>query len=157
MFFGTGLDVFSILAILGLPIYFICQWIFKKLIKSEKVRYVTTWTTTILTTLSLYIGLILLFFFIISYHSNHEFTTEKWLADREKRYELSQHIIYSKMLIGKNKSEVAQILGIEGNKDQYDHWSYYLGFRPGFANIDPDILDVYFKDGIVIKVGQHES
>ncbi|MFB9865502.1 hypothetical protein [Rufibacter immobilis] len=79
------------------------------------------------------------------------------MAAKEKRYELSADIIDSKMLLGKTKPEVRQLLGDEGNTDLSDHWNYYLGFRPGFANIDPDVLDIEFKDGKVVKVGQHET
>jgi predicted P-loop ATPase len=45
----------------------------------------------------------------------------------------------------------------EGNIDTSDYWNYYLGFRPGFANIDPDVLDIEFKDGKVIRVRQHDT
>ena len=93
----------------------------------------------------------------MSYHPTHDFDKQKWFADKEKRYELSEDIIDSKMLIGKTKSEVRQLLGDEGNTDESDYWNYYLGFRPGFANIDPDVLDIEFKDGKVVKVGQHET
>ena len=93
----------------------------------------------------------------MSYHPTHDFDKEKWFADKETRYNLSEDIIESEMLIGKTKSEVRQILGDENNTDQSDNWSYYLGFKPGFANIDPDVLDIEFKDGKVIKVGQHET
>lgn len=84
-------------------------------------------------------------------------TKKKWFADKEQRYEMSEDIIKTKVLLGKTKSEIRQILGDEGNTDESDYWSYYLGFRPGFANIDPDVLDIEFKNGKVIEVRQHET
>jgi outer membrane protein assembly factor BamE (lipoprotein component of BamABCDE complex) len=99
----------------------------------------------------------MLWIFSLSYHPTNDFDKEKWFADKETRYELSEDIIESEMLIGKTKSQVRQILGDENNTDQSDHWSYYLGFRPGLANIDPDVLDIEFKDGKVLRVGQHET
>ena len=93
----------------------------------------------------------------MSYHPTYDFDKEKWFADKETRYNLSEDIIESEMLIGKTKSEVRQILGDENNTDQSDYWSYYLGFTPGFVNMDPDALVIEFKDGKVIKVGQHET
>lgn len=155
--FGISLEVFFILLVLGVPVYFVWRWILKKLIKPNLPRKITTWAITIISTPILYIGIVLLWLHYISYYPNHEFNKERWLADQEKRYELSADIIESHMLIGKTKSEVRQILGDEGNKDQSDNWTYYLGFRPGFANIDPDMLDIEFKNGKVIKVGQHET
>lgn len=99
----------------------------------------------------------MLWFFCMSYHPAHNFDKVKWFTNKETRYELSEDIIESEMLIGKTKSEVRQILGDENNSDQSEHWSYYLGFRPGFINIDPDVLDIEFEHGRVIRVGQHET
>jgi hypothetical protein len=93
----------------------------------------------------------------MSYHPTNDFDKQKWFANKETRYELSNNIIESKMLIGKTKSEVRQLLGDEGNNNESNHWNYYLGFRPGFANIDPDVLDIEFKEGKVFNVRQYES
>ena len=126
-------------------------------VKVDKTRKIATWTATIVATPLIYVGLIMLWFFSISYYPTHGFDNQKWFADKEKRYELSEDLIDSKMLIGKTKPEVRQILGDEGNNDKSDYWNYYLDFRPGFANMDPDVLDIEFKDGKVIRVGQHET
>jgi len=155
--FGVSIEVYFILIVLGVPTFFIWRWLLKKFIKTDKTRKIVTWTATIVATPLIYVGLIMLWIFSMSYHPTHDFDKEKWFADKETRYELSEDIIDSKMLIGKTKTEVRQILGNENNLDQNDNWSYYLGFRPGFANIDPDVLDIEFKDGKVIRVGQHET
>lgn len=153
---GSSIVLF-ILLVFGAPTFFIWHWLLKKSIKAEKKRKIATWTATLITTPIICIGIIMLLFSGISYHPTHDFDKEKWFADKETRYELSEDIIESKMLIGKTKSEVRQILGDENHSDQSDYWGYYLGFRPGLFNIDPDVLDIHFKDGKVIRVGQHES
>ena len=61
------------------------------------------------------------------------------------------------MLIGKTKTEIQQILGDGDNTEQSDDWHYYLGYRPGFANIDPDVLYIEFKNCKVIRVEQHKT
>lgn len=61
------------------------------------------------------------------------------------------------MLIGKTKAEVKLILGDEENLENNDLWNYYLGYRPQLFGIDPDVLDIEFKDGKVIKVSQHQT
>ena len=157
VFFGVSIEVYFILIVLAIPTFFIWRWLLKKFIKVDRTRKIVTWTATIIATPLIYVGLILLWFFSMSYHPSHDFDKEKWLADKEKRYEYSENIIESKMLIGKTKAQVRQLLGDEGNKDDSDYWTFYLGFRPAFANIDPDILDIEFKDGKVVKVGQHET
>jgi amino acid transporter len=155
--FGVSIEVYLILFLLSIPTYFIWRWIFKKFIKEVEKRKVATWTATIIATPLIYIGLIVLWLFSMSYYPSHDFNKQKWFADKEMRYELSEDIIESEMLIGKTKSEVRKLLGDDGNSEESDHWSYYLGFRPGFANIDPDVLDIDFKEGKVIRVGQHET
>jgi hypothetical protein len=155
--FGVSIEVYFILLVLGIPTFFIWGWFFKKFIKVDKTRKIATYTATLVAKPLIYIGLIMLWFFSMSYHPTHDFDKEKWFADKETRYEISEDIIDSKMLIGKSKSDVRKLLGDEGNIDTSDYWNYYLGFRPGFANIDPDVLDIEFKDGKVIRVGQHDT
>jgi outer membrane protein assembly factor BamE (lipoprotein component of BamABCDE complex) len=155
--FGVSVEVFFILILLVIPTYYICRWLLKKYIQVEKTRKIASWTTTIIATPIIYFGIILLWLFSMSYHPTNDFDKQKWFANKETRYEISEDIIKNKMLIGKTKSEVRQLLGDEGNNNESNHWDYYLGFRPGIANIDPDVLDIEFKDGKVFKVGQHET
>jgi hypothetical protein len=154
---GVSIEVYFALLVLGAPTFFIWRWFLKKFIKIDKTRKIATWTATLIATPLIYIGIIMLLLFGMSYHPTNEFDKEKWFSNKETRYELSEDIIESKMLIGKTKSEVRQILGDEDNTDKSNNWSYYLGFRPGLLNIDPDILYIEFKDGKVITVGQHET
>lgn len=153
--FGVSIEVYLIFIVLGIPAFFIWRLLFKKFIKDDKRRKIAIWMATLITTPLIYIGIIMLWIFSMSYYPAHDFDKERWFLDKETRYELSEDIIDSEMLIGKTKSEVRQILGDESNADQSDHWSYYLGFRPGLFNIDPDVLDIKFKRGKVIRVKQH--
>ena len=154
---GISIEVYFILIVISIPTYYIFRWLLKKRIQVDKTRKIATWTATLIATPIVYFGLILLWLISISYYPANDFDKQKWFANKESRYEISEDIIESKMLIGKTKLEVRELLGDEGNKKESDHWDYYLGFRPGFANMDPDILDIEFKDGKVFKVGQHET
>ena len=89
---------------------------------------------------------------IFSYPSR-DFTPEKWAEQKERRYEFSKDLIESKILLGRSRSEIIQLLGKEGNDDQKDIWSYYLGFTPGLG-VDPDMLQIVFREGNVIEVRQ---
>jgi len=155
--FGISLEVYIILIILGIPVFFIWRWVFSRYIKTERTRKIATWTATIFTTPLLYIGIFLLLFYAMTYYPSHEFDRMKWSSDMEKRYEMSQDIIDSKMLIGKTKSEVKQLLGDSNDPDGDNNWSYYLGMKPGIISIDPDILEIEFKDEKAIKVWQRGS
>lgn len=156
--FGVSIEVYGILMVLGVSTFYICRWFLKKIIKvDDKKRKIATWAISLVATPFIYLGVMLLLFFAVSYHPTHDFDEALWFTDRERRYEVSEHIITSNMLIGKTKSEVRHIPGDESNADTSDYWHYYLGFRPGLANIDPDVLDIEFQDGKVIKVGQHKN
>jgi hypothetical protein len=156
-FLGVSIEVYLIILILAIPTFFIWRWIFKKNIDDKKKRNIAALATTIITTPLIYFVIIMLWIFSISYYPSNDFDRQKWLNDKEKRYELSENIIESKLLIGKTKMEVKQILGDEENGDNSDLWNYYLGFKPQLFGIDPDVLDIEFKNGKVIRVGQHET
>ena len=95
---------------------------------------------------------------VSNYYPEDKFSKDRWFAEKEKRYELSGDIIESKMLIGKSKEEVKQLLGDDENiEEKSDYWEYDLGFVPSVGGIDPDMLDIYFQDGKVIKVSQHQT
>jgi hypothetical protein len=155
--FRLSKEVYIINLIIGIPVFFLLRWILKKLIKNDRIRRPITWIGTLICTPLAYIGLIFLWISIVSYYPTQDFNKNSWTLDKEKRYEMSSDIINSKILIGKTKKEVIEILGDEGNKFDDNIWNYYLGFVPGLFKIDPDVLDIFFENGKVIKVGQHET
>jgi glucan phosphoethanolaminetransferase (alkaline phosphatase superfamily) len=116
-FFGVSIEVYFFILILAIPIFFFWRWIFRKYLADKKKQNVATWTATIIITPLIYIGIIMLWVFSISYYPSNEFDRQKWLTNKEKRYELSEEIINSKMLIGKTKAEVKQFLGDEENAE----------------------------------------
>ena len=155
--FGLGIEVYIINLIIAIPVFFLLRWILRKIIKNGKIQKVTTWIGTLISTPIIYIGLIILWITIMSYYPSVEFDKAKWDTDKEKRYEMSEDIIQSNMLIGLTKQEVIELLGIEENKIESNLWYYYLGFVPRFLSIDPDVLTIKFVNGKVTEVGQHET
>lgn len=129
----------------------------RNVIIQEKKRKFIVLMISVITTPIIYMAIILSLIIGISYYPDRDFDKEQWFNNKEKRYELSHDIIESKMLIGKSKNEVQQILGNEYSSDGEDHWMYELGFRPQLFVIDPDVLDVIFYNGKVVRVGQHET
>ncbi|MBK7305436.1 MAG: hypothetical protein IPI90_19845 [Saprospiraceae bacterium] len=76
--------------------------------------------------------------------------------DKEHRYELSDDIIENKLLIGKSKLQVIEIVGLDSNCEENDLWNYYIGFA-SCLGIDPSVLQITFKDGKVVEVIQYEG
>lgn len=151
------MEIYILLFILSIPTYYVCSWLIKKLIKVEKTRKIVTWTATIIVTPLVLIAIAIIILTSLYYYPTYKFDKQKWKSNIEKRYELSEDIIESKLLIGKSKIEVQELLGQGNNSIESDHWTYYFGLRPGLMNIDPDILDIEFKEGKVIKIRQYEA
>ena len=105
----------------------------------------------------IYAGVIYLWMFSVSYYPSNDFNKQKWEANTEERYKMSENIIESKMLIGKTKEEITDLLGQDFYSYDEKHIAFELGFVPGLFNIDIDVLDIYFENGKVTKVEQHRT
>ena len=151
----TGIVVF-INIIIAIPVFFLLRLIYRKIIKKISIRKPVTWISTLIITPLLYITGFYILFSVISYYPSHDFNKEKWMNDKEKRYELSEDLIAGKILIDKTKQEVIELLGKEFSTKESDYWIYDLGYSPGLIVIDPDILIIEFKDNKVIKITQQK-
>lgn len=155
--FGVSVEVYFILLFLGVVTFFFWRWLLNKFIHVDKTRKVATWIVTIFLTPLIFVLIVMLWIITASYYPTHDFDKQKWHDDVEQRYELSEDLIDSEVLMGKTMDEVKLLLGDDYQESGKDQWSYYLGFRPGFANIDPDVLEIEFKEGKVINVRQPET
>ena len=153
-----SIEVPIIVLILAIPIYFLSKWILKKWnFGNEKNRKYLAIIPSVVLSPIVYIGLIYLWIFSISYYPTNDFDKQTWESNPEERYKMSEDIIESKMLIGKTKQEIVELLGNDFYSYSENHIAYGVGFVPGLFNIDPDVLDIYFENGKVTKVGQHET
>ena len=139
------------------PIFLIWYLILKRFIKDRQTRVIRSLFATLVITPLIYVGLIFLWICWVEYYPKRDFNREKWISNKERRYEYSNDIIKSKMLIGKTKAEVKQLLGTPENSEERDDWYYNIGFVPEIMNIDRSALIVEFKDGQVTMVSQHRS
>ncbi|QNH60733.1 hypothetical protein [Hymenobacter sediminicola] len=164
------MDTLIFLAFVGLLILFLVfiglQRLLKRWFPKTVTRNVVATVGTLVTAPILYTVMITLWFVWASYYPKRDFDRERWRSSIETRYEMSDDIIESKMLIGKSKAEVRQLLEVKPEKrewpdfnaDTSDYWRYYLGFKPSVLGpMDPDALDIYFEDGRVVRVGQHRT
>lgn len=151
-------EVAITILILAVPIYFLSKWILQKLKLGDanNRKYLAIIPALILSPV-LYVGIIMIWVFSVSYYPKTDFSKKEWDENKEERYKMSDDIIKNEVLIGKTKEEVIELLGDEFYTYNENHMAYDLGFVPGFFNIDPDVLDIYFEKGKVIKVDQHET
>ena len=144
--FGISIEVYFILLLLSIPIYFIFRRLFKKRIASVGKRRIVTWLTTIIITPLIYVLIVITWFLLDSYYPNKDFNRQQWLTEKDERYEFAKNIVNSNLLIGKTKIQVIETLGDDGNDNKSNDWYYDLGFRPEIGNIDPDNLVLTFKN-----------
>jgi uncharacterized membrane protein len=153
-----SIEVPIIILILSIPTYFLSKWILKKLkFGNNKNRKFIALIPTLFLSPIIYVGIIYLWIFSISYYPSNEFNKQEWETNVEERYKMSEDIIESEILIGKTKDEITELLGQDFYSYAENHIAFELGFVPGLFNIDPDVLDIYFENGKVIKVEQHQT
>jgi hypothetical protein len=151
-------EVPVIILILAIPTYFFCRWVMNKLkVGNEKNRKFLALIPTVIISPIIYVGIVMIWIFSISYYPTNDFDQSKWTSNIEERYKMSEDIIESKMLIGKTRKEVIQILGTDFSSNTESRITYELGFVPGLFNIDPDYLEIRFDNGIVFSVNQYEG
>jgi heme/copper-type cytochrome/quinol oxidase subunit 2 len=141
--------------ILLVPVYFLFMFIFsKRNVGNKKSRKYIAIIPTIIVSPIIYLMVILIWIFSMSYYPKEKFDSIKWNKNIEERYKMAKDIIEKNILIGKTKDEVIKLLGNDYYESEEGTISYYLGLVPGLANIDPDVLVLYFENGIVVKVEQ---
>lgn len=95
-----------------------------------------------------------------NYHHQKYFSSELWIEKPALRYEHSDDMISSEILIGKTKTEVTSILGphewLSWNDVKKDHddnkWNYSLGIEPGAFNTEKEYIEIIFDNNQVVKI-----
>jgi len=64
---------------------------------------------------------------------------------------MTDDLVDNEKLIGKTKEEIKELLGQEENNLDASRWTYYIGYKPSIIGIDPDVLEIEFKDDKVVK------
>jgi hypothetical protein len=127
--FGLSIKVYFLLIIIAIPTFLFWKWLLKKYIKVDKTRIFSVWAATLLVPPVIYVVLILLFLFAMSYTPSKNFDKLEWLTDKEGRFEMANDIIKSKMLIGKDTTQIKQILSDPTwGGDSTKVWIYDMGF-----------------------------
>lgn len=155
--FKLDLELLVILLIMAAPVWLCWRWLLRNRINDPTKRKLSIGIATLVSTPVLYVSLVTFAIWYMFHYTKKEFDRETWLGDSQHRYEMSEHIIKSKMLIGKTPAQVKALLG-DIDHPQFDgNLHYILGLVPSPGNIDEDVLDITFKDGRVVAVGQHNS
>jgi hypothetical protein len=92
-------EVPIIILILAIPVYFLTKLILKKLkLGNEKNRKYLSIIPTVILSPILYVGIIMIWVFTVSYYPTSEFNKNESKTNVEERYKLSENIIESKII-----------------------------------------------------------
>ncbi|MGC1472948.1 MAG: hypothetical protein WA775_10175 [Psychroserpens sp.] len=100
-----------------------------------------------------------------SYHHQKHFSAEVWKAKPALRYELSDDMITSEILLGMTKNDIKAQLGayewLSWNDAEKKHnenrWNYSLGIEPGAFNQKKQCIELQFSDQKVTKVKPYKE
>ncbi len=147
-----GFDVILIMLVIAIVIFLIAFLILRKKQPTKNhFKNPILWITTVVSTPLIYIGLIFLWITIATYYPQRDFNQDKWIKDKETRYEYADDLVDNKKLIGQTKAQILELLG-EPDYETETTITYYIGFSSRhFIRIDPDWLKVELKNGKAIN------
>jgi len=135
-------------------IYFLHKMLLNKFYaKRDKRKFVFGVTVLFAFLISIIVVLILNISFV---PSSIKFNMQVWEENLSQRNKMAKYIIEKKLLIGKTKQEVINMLG----NDYYNYpnmMSYQIGYSDNYMSVDPDVLYINFENNQVIEVKRGET
>ncbi|MFZ1357815.1 MAG: hypothetical protein WAS28_04975, partial [Saprospiraceae bacterium] len=86
------------------------------------------------------------------YEPERGFDRQRWFTDEGLRYEMKEDIVDNKMLEGKSKNQVIELIGRPDNKDSLNIWNYYLGSSSAGLGWQYNYLKLIFEKEKVKEV-----
>lgn len=150
---GLSIEVYIICFLIAGTTFLFCKWLFKKFIKADKIRKLTALAVALIATPVIYLGLIRLLMLWITYTPSSGFDKAQWLTVKERRFEMADNIIKTKMLISRDTTEVKQILGDPTwRQSTTTAWIYDMGIGGGGLGFMFHHLVIKFDKGKVVVV-----
>ena len=149
-------EVPIIILIIAVPTFLILRWILKRFIQNKKTRNWTSIAGTIIIAPILYLVLVFSFFSYLFYEPQYDFDREKWFADKHSRFEMRDDIVESRILKGKSKSEIIELIGKPVSNDSTELWTYDLGMSDAGLGWQFNYLELTFENEQVSSVKKLE-
>ncbi len=141
------------IVVLACIMFFTTKWILKRFYPAKKVPVFLCVLSAFLLGPLLYLALIELLIFRISYTPENRFSKARWHVDPFSRFTMAKDITESKMLIGRDSNEGKKILGDpQFRRGPQTIWVYDMGHGGGGLGFRLHFLHVALDKGIVQKV-----
>ncbi|MCB0382668.1 MAG: hypothetical protein KDD05_05040 [Psychroserpens sp.] len=150
--------IITIPLIILMCVVFILVFLFVRTI--DKRKWLTVLVSLIITPFIYFYGVYPMINIFSNYHHQKYFSSELWIEKPSLRYELTDDLIASNLLIGKTKTEVESLLGpyewLSWNDTIKDHdnnkWNYSLGIEPGAFNTEKECIEIVFNNDKVTSI-----
>lgn len=150
--------IITIPLIILMCVVFILVFLFVRTI--DKRKWLTVLVSLIITPFIYFYGVYPMINIFSNYHHQKYFSSELWIEKPSLRYELTDDLIASNILIGKTKTEVESLLGpyewLSWNDTIKDHdnnkWNYSLGIEPGAFNTEKECIEIVFNNDKVTSI-----
>jgi hypothetical protein len=144
--------------VIFMSITFVLVFLFVKTI--DRRKWLTFLVSIALTPLVYFYAVYPMINIFSSYHHQKYFSSEIWQDKPALRYELSNDMITSEILVGKSKTEVESLLGThewlswDDSKKAHDSnkWNYGLGIEPGAFNTEKECVELTFENNKVVDL-----
>ena len=144
--------------LIGILLFLLFKWLIGKFIIKRNLKIILSIISTLILTPIVYYFTIIAFFSTLfyEYQPENKFESKEWIENRHDRHEMRNDLIESKILIGKTKPELIEILGkpqsdLIMSKDTLNNLTYYLGSEGHGFGIKIHYLNLKFKNGKVEK------
>ena len=162
-YFNISSGNWYFLLVIIILLYLIINWIVGKFIKKGISKTIITTVSSIILTpivYSLFVAIFLSFIFY-EYHPELKFNSIEWSENKKDRHHMRKDLIESKLLIGKTKNEIVEILGKPANNskieiDTLKNWNYSMGIEGHGMGWKFHNLDLYFKNEKIDSVKNTE-
>ncbi|WP_040249482.1 hypothetical protein [Psychroserpens mesophilus] len=150
--------IITIPLVILMCVVFVLVFLFVKTI--DKRKWLTLFVSIMITPFIYFYGVYPMINIFSNYHHQKYFSSELWIDKPSLRYELSDDLMASEVLIGKTKTEVESLLGtyewLSWNDFNKDHdtnkWNYSLGIEPGAFNTEKECVEIVFSNDKVISI-----
>ncbi|WP_040282123.1 hypothetical protein [Psychroserpens damuponensis] len=150
--------IITIKLVVFMCITFVLVFLFVKTI--DKRIWLTFLVSLALTPLVYFYAVYPLINIFSNYHHEKQFSSKIWQDKPALRYELSEDMITSEILVGKTKTAIESLLGtyewLSWDDTKKDHnpnqWNYGLGLEPGAFNTKKECLELTFENDKVVNL-----
>ena len=135
-----------------IPSYFVLRKFLKGYFAEKKERNFTSIGIAVLTSPIVFIIILFIYLSWFLYEPERDFDRQRWFTDEGLRYEMKEDIVDNKMLEGKSKNQVIELIGRPDNKDSLNIWNYYLGSSSAGLGWQYNYLKLIFEKEKVKEV-----